>query len=160
MKPRIASTQPVPPPLRMGVLGCANIARAFCRDVAASPAVRITAVASRDAAKAQAFAASFGLARAHASYEALLTDAEVDAIYLPLPNSLHAQWAIAGANAGKHVLCEKPLALGLAEAQAMFDAAAANQVMLLEAFPYCFQPQTGALVGLLQGGDIGSVQSV
>ncbi len=151
---------PTKQPLRMGVLGCANIARQFCRDAAASPAVRITAVASRDAAKAQAFAATFDLARAHASYEALLADAEVDAIYLPLPNSLHAQWAIASANAGKHVLCEKPLALGLDEAQAMFDAAAANQVMLLEAFPYYFQPQTGAMVALLHGGAIGSVQSV
>ncbi len=147
-------------PLRMGVLGCANIARSFCRDVAASPAVCITAVASRDAAKALAFAANFGLARAHASYEALLADAEVDAIYLPLPNSLHAQWAVNAAHAGKHVLCEKPLALGLAEAQAMFDAAAANKVMLLEAFPYYFQPQTGAMVGLLHSGAIGSVQSV
>ena len=146
--------------LRIGVLGCANIARSFCRDVAASPAVRITAVASRDAAKAQAFAADFGLARAHASYEALLADAELDAIYLPLPNSLHAQWAVNAAHAGKHVLCEKPLALGLAEAQAMFDAAAASKVMLLEAFPYYFQPQTGAMVALLHSGVIGSVQSV
>ena len=151
---------PAAPPLRIGVLGCANIARAFVRDVRASPAVQVVAVASRDAAKAAAFAADFGIARAHGSYEALLDDAGVDAVYLPLPNSLHAPWAQRAAAAGKHVLCEKPLALNLAEAQAMFSAARRNGVLLLESYPYWFQPQTGALVQLLQEGAIGSVRSV
>jgi predicted dehydrogenase len=147
-------------PLRIGILGCANIARQFARDVADSPAVRIVAVASRNAETAAAFAAAYAIPRAHASYEALLEDADVDAIYLPLPNSLHATWAVRAAQHGKHVLCEKPLALNLAEAQAMFDAARRHGVLLLEAYPYWFQPQTGALVALLAEGTIGAVRSV
>jgi predicted dehydrogenase len=146
--------------LRIGILGCANIARQFARDVAPSPALRIVAVASRNAATAQAFASAHAIERHHASYDALLDDAGVDAIYLPLPNSLHAEWAIKAARQGKHVLCEKPLALTLAEARAMFDAARRNGVMLLEAYPYWFQPQTGRLVELLQSGAIGTVRSV
>jgi predicted dehydrogenase len=148
------------PALRFGILGCANIARQFVRDVAPSPAVQVVAAASRNADTAAAFAAAQGIGRHHGSYEALLADAGVDAIYLPLPNSLHAEWAIKAAESGKHVLCEKPLALSLDEAQAMFDAARANGVMLLEAYPYYFQPQTGAMVALLNAGAIGEVRSV
>jgi predicted dehydrogenase len=154
------TTAPQSRPLHIGILGCANIAKQFARDVAPSPAVRIVAVASRNADTAAAFAAAHGIGRHHGSYEALLADAEVDAIYLPLPNSLHAEWAIKAAERGKHVLCEKPLALGHAEAQAMFDAARRHGVMLLEAYPYYFQPHTGALVALLNGGAIGTVRSV
>ena len=153
------STSPHPP-LRIGILGCASIARQFARDVAPSALARIDAVASRDLAKAQAFAANFGIARAHAGYEALLDDDGLDAIYVPLPNSLHAQWVIRAAQRGRHVLCEKPLAMSLAEARAMFDAARQRGVMLLEAYPWWFQPQTAALVGLLAGGAIGAVRSV
>jgi predicted dehydrogenase len=157
-----AAKRPTPAtkPLRIGVLGCANVARGFVRDVAASPAVEVTAVASRSAATAAAFAAAHGVARHHGSYEALLADAAVDAVYLPLPNSLHAEWAMRAAAAGKHVLCEKPLALGLAEATAMFAAAQRHGVMLLEAFPYYFQPQTGDMLALLASGAIGSLCSV
>jgi predicted dehydrogenase len=147
-------------PLRLGILGCANIARQFARDVAASPLVRIAAVASRDAAKAAAFAADFGIARTHGSYDALLADDGLDAVYIPLPNSLHAQWAVRAAQHGRHVLCEKPLAMNLSEARAMFDAARQHGVMLLEAYPWWFQPQTAALVGLLHGGAIGTVRMV
>jgi len=148
------------PPLRLGILGCAAIARHFARDVAPSKLVRLDAVASRDAAKAQAFAAQFGIARAHGSYDALLDDDALDAIYIPLPNSLHAQWAMRAAQRGHHVLCEKPLAMGLAEARAMFDAAREHGVMLLEAYPWWFQPQTAVLLQLLHGGAIGAVRSV
>lgn len=146
--------------LRLGILGCAHIARAFARDVASSPALRIVAVASREAAKAAAFATEFGIPRHHGSYDALLADPEVDAVYIPLPNSLHAPWAVRAAAAGKHVLCEKPLALGRAEALSMFDAASRHGVLLLEAYPYWFQPQTGDLLALLNGGAIGQVRSV
>ncbi len=146
--------------LRIGVLGCANIARQFCRDVAPSASLRVVAVASRQLDTAQAFARDLGIARALGSYAALLADPEVDAVYLPLPNSLHAEWAIAAAAQGKHVLCEKPLALGLAQARAMFEAARQHGVMLLEAYPYWFQPQTGDLVALLQSGAIGALRSV
>ena len=146
--------------MRIGILGCANIARQFVRDVTDSPMVRVVAVASRRLETATEFAKPFGIARCHGSYEALLADSGVDCIYLPLPNSMHAEWAIKAAEAGKHVLCEKPLALGLVQARQMFDAARANQVMLLEAFPYYFQPQTGAMLDLLHSGAIGTVRSV
>jgi predicted dehydrogenase len=147
-------------PLRIGVLGGAKIARQFCRDVAPSTAVRVVAVGSRSDASAQAFAEAQGIPRWHGSYEALLADPEVDAIYLPLPNSLHAEWAMAAAREGKHVLCEKPLALSAADASAMFATARAKGVMLLEAYPWWFQPQTADLQALLMGGAIGEVRSV
>jgi predicted dehydrogenase len=156
MKP----TRPATNPLRIGILGCASIAKQFARDVSPSVAVRVVAVASRNADKAAAFATAHDIARHYGNYEALLADRGVDAIYLPLPNSLHAEWAIQASEAGKHVLCEKPLALGRDEAQRMFDAAERHGVMLLESFPYYFQPQTGAMLDLLHGGAIGSVRSV
>jgi predicted dehydrogenase len=146
--------------LRIGILGCANIAKQFTRDVAGSSSVGVVAVASRNADNAAAFAAAQAIARAHGSYEALLADADVDAIYLPLPNSMHAEWAIRAARRGKHVLCEKPLALGLDEARAMFAAAHEARVMLVEAYPYRFQPQTAAMLALLDQGAIGAVQSM
>ena len=148
------------PALRIGILGCANIARQFARDVAPCRTARVVAVASRQLETAARFAADLGIGRHLGSYEALLADAEVDAIYVPLPNSLHAEWAIKAAESGKHVLCEKPLALGLEQAQAMFDAAKRAGVMLLESYPYYFQPQTGAMLELLQSGAIGTVRSV
>jgi predicted dehydrogenase len=148
------------PPLRIGILGCANIARLFARDVSPSRRVRLAAVASRDAAKAQAFAAEFRIARAHASYEALLDDDAIDAIYVPLPNSLHAEWATRALERGRHVLCEKPLALNASEARAMFDTARRHGVLLLEAYPWWFQPQTATLLQLLHGGAIGSVRTI
>jgi predicted dehydrogenase len=146
--------------LRMGILGCANIAKQFIRDVSPTQAVTIDAVASRNIDTAVAFAKANGVARHHGSYEALLADADVDIIYIPLPNSMHAEWAVKAAESGKHVLCEKPLALNLGEARAMFDAAERNNVMLLEAYPYYFQPQTGAMLTLLREGAIGDVRSV
>jgi predicted dehydrogenase len=147
-------------PLRIGILGCANIARQFVRDVAPSPAVEVVAVASRQMETAGAFAAAHGIQHHYGSYEKLLSDADIDAIYLPLPNSMHADWAIRAANVGKHILCEKPLSLGLVQAQSMFDAASKNKVMLLEGYPYYFQPQTGAMLDILRAGDIGTVRSV
>jgi predicted dehydrogenase len=144
--------------LRLGVLGCAEIARQFCRDVAGSAAVRVDSVASRDAAKAAAFATDFHLPRHVASYEALLADPDLDAIYIPLPNSMHAQWAIRAMAAGRHVLCEKPLATSLEDAQGMVEASRRHGVFLLEAYPYWFQPQTGDLLQLLRDQAIGDVQ--
>ena len=147
-------------PLRMGILGCANIAKQFARDVADSPLVSIQAVSSRDLSKAQHFAQSFGVARAYGSYEALLADTSLDAIYIPLPNSLHAEWAIRAMQAGKHVLCEKPLALNLAEVTRMFEVARQHGVMLLESYPYWFQPQTRDLLACLSHEKIGTVRSM
>ena len=147
-------------PVRFGILGAANIARQFTRGLAGSKLGTVAAVASRGADKAAAFAAELGIPRAHASYEALLADPEIDAIYIPLPNDLHAAWAIRAIEAGKHVLCEKPLAIGGAEARSMFAAARAHGVHLAEAYPYMSQPQTLRLRELLAEGVIGRVVSV
>jgi len=145
-------------PLRFGVLSTANIARAFIAGVAPSQRLKVTTVASRDGAKAESFARETGLPGSHASYEALLADPEIDAIYNPLPNSLHAEWAIRAVEAGKHVLCEKPLAASEAEARAMFAAASRHGVALVEAYPYQAQPQTLKLRELLQACAIGQPQ--
>ena len=159
----MSSAQSPAPVLRLGVLGCANIARQFVRDVQGSAFVQVVAVASRDAAKAAAFAREWQVPRHHAGYSALLADDSVDAVYVPLPNSLHAHWCLQAMAAGKHVLCEKPLTLSRCEAEQLFSAAQAHGVMLLEAYPYWFQPQTRDLLGLLEGGAdavLGEVRSV
>jgi len=109
-------------PLRIGILSSANIAKQFVRDVLGSPFVQIDAVASRQLSKAKEFANQFGIARTMGSYEDMLADPQLDAIYLPLPNSMHAEWAIKALQAGKHVLCEKPLALLNREACSMQHA--------------------------------------
>jgi predicted dehydrogenase len=147
-------------PLRLGILGCANIAKQFVRDVADSPRVAIQAVASRDLSKAQEFAQTFNIARTHGSYEALLADSALDAVYIPLPNSMHAEWAIRALQAGKHVLCEKPLALNLGEVTRMFDVARQQGLMLLESYPYWFQPQTRDLLACLSHDKIGELRSM
>ncbi len=156
----INQTHPMKPILSFGILGCANIAHSFVAAALTSPMVNVPAVGSRSLANAQAFAQTHGLPLALGSYEALLSCPVVNTIYNPLPNSLHAEWSIKAAEHGKHVLCEKPLALSRADAQRMFDAARANGVMLLEAYPYYFQPQTGRLLALLHSGAIGTVTSV
>lgn len=142
-------------PLRLGVIGAADIARAFIKGVAGSKSVTVAAVASRSAEKAAAFAKDTGLARSLASYEALLADPDIDAVYNPLPNSLHAAWSIRAAEAGKHVLCEKPLAVSEAEARSMFEAARRNGVHLIEGFPYLAQPMTLEVRKLVAAGAIG-----
>ena len=146
--------------LRIGVLGAAKIARLFVEAVRPSNKVAIVAVASRDTERATAFARDMGIAHVHASYDALLADPDVDAVYVPLPNSHHAQWSIRAVNAGKHVLCEKPLAATAVEARAMFAAAAKNGVYLVEAYPYRAQPQTIKLRELLASGAIGRLQLI
>jgi len=146
--------------LRIGILGAAKIARSFCDGVRPSRKVTVTAVASRDAEKGRAFAKDTGIPQVHATYEALLADPAIDAIYNPLPNNLHAQWSIRAAEAGKHVLCEKPLATSAADARAMFDAARRSGVYLAEAYPYRAQPQTLKMRELLAAKAIGHPQVV
>lgn len=147
-------------PLRFGVLGAANIARAFIAGVAPSHKVAVAAVASRDPAKAEAFARETGVPRFHGSYEALLADREIDAVYLPLPNSLHAEWAIRAVEQGKPVLCEKPLATSGDDARRMFATARKHGVLLVEAFPYLAQLQTAKLREMLAQGAIGKVNLI
>ncbi len=125
----------------------------------ASSRVEVTAIASRDPERGREFAAAHGIGRA-CSYDELLADREVDAVYVALPNSLHAGWSIAAARAGKHVLCEKPLALDEGEAREMFAAADAGGVILLEGFPYMFQPQTVEIERMVASGEIGTVQTM
>jgi predicted dehydrogenase len=147
-------------PLRLGVLGAAKIARVFIDAVRPSPKVVVAAVASRDAERAAAFARDTGVPKVHASYEALLDDPAIEAVYVPLPNNLHAVWAIRAAEAGKHVLCEKPLAASAAEARAIFEAARRHDVYVVEAYPYLAQPQTLKMRELLAAGAIGKLQIV
>ena len=148
------------PPLRIGVLGTANIAHPFCEGLAGSSTVQVVAVGSRSAAAATAFAQRHGIPRVHGSYEALLADPEVDAIYNPLPNSLHAPWSERALRAGKHVLCEKPLTVTLAESLALFAVARETGRVLLEAYPYRYQPQTLRMRQLIDEGAIGEVRLV
>jgi len=146
--------------LRIGVLGAAKIARMFVSGVAPSSSVVVSAVASRAADKAEQFARESGVPRFHDSYEALLADPEIDAIYNPLPNSLHAEWSIRACEAGKHVLCEKPLCTSGDEARAMFAAARNNRVQLVEGYPYRAQPQTITLLEMIHAGAIGTLQLI
>jgi predicted dehydrogenase len=143
-----------------GVLGAGRIARKFIGAVQQSDATAVIAVASRERARAEAYARETGVPRAYGSYEALLADPEVHGVYIATPNSLHAAWAIAAARAGKHVLCEKPLSATLAEAEAMFGAAREHGVWLMEAFMYRFHPQTLQVQQLLGEGAVGQVRIV
>jgi predicted dehydrogenase len=153
-------SQSVSGSVRVGVLGAANIARAFIAGVKPSTRVVVAAIASRTADKAEKFARETGVARFHGSYEALLADPEIDAIYNPLPNSLHAEWSIRACEAGKHVLCEKPLCTTGAEAREMFAAARRNGVHLVEGYPYRAQPQTIKVLELIESGAIGKLQLI
>jgi len=142
------------PIVRLGILGAARIARLFIQSVRESSRIRITAVASRDVERARAFAQDLGVPRVHHTYDSLLADPDIDAIYNPLANTLHAAWSIRALDAGKHVLCEKPLAMTAADAEAMFAAAARNGVHLVEGYPYRAQPQTLKVRELLAQGAI------
>ncbi len=145
--------------LRFGIIGCANIVRRdLIRGFHAARNAEPYAIASRSLEKAQQWAADLNIPRAYGSYDALLADPEVDAVYIPLPNHLHGEWTIKAARAGKHVLCEKPLALNAAEAEQMAAACAEAGVVLLEAFMYRFHPQTIRLKQLVDEGAIGPIK--
>jgi predicted dehydrogenase len=147
-------------PLRIGILGTAKIARQFAEGVAPSPLVDVVAVASRDRATAEAFAADCAIPRALGSYDAMLADADIDAIYIPLPNNMHGNWSIAALEAGKHVLCEKPLAVSEAEARRMYATADKHRLHLAEAYPYLAQPQTTLTRDLLRKRALGRVHVI
>ncbi len=121
---------------------------------------QVTAIASRTADKAAAFAKETNVARSFGTYDALLADPDIDAVYNPLPNSMHAAWSIKAVQAGKHVLCEKPLAMSGAEARAMFDAAGKHGVHLVEAYPYLAQPMTHKVRELVASGAVGKPQLI
>jgi D-xylose 1-dehydrogenase (NADP+, D-xylono-1,5-lactone-forming) len=147
--------------VRWGVLGTAKIGlNATIPGIQKSRNGRLAAIASRDIARAEAVAAREPGAKVYGSYEALLDDPEIEAVYIPLPNALHVEWTIRAAEHGKHVLCEKPLAPTAAEVRRMIDACTAAGVLLMEAFMYRFHPQTLWALELLRQGRIGQVQLV
>jgi predicted dehydrogenase len=147
--------------LRIGVLSTARIARTkVIPGMRKAGRVDVAAIASRDAATAAMVAKELDIARAHGSYEALLSDPELDAVYIPLPNHLHAQWSIAAARAGKHVLCEKPLAMSEADAQAMIDVFKAEDRRLMEAFMYRLHPSWIAVQEIVASGRIGRLTAI
>ena len=147
--------------LRWGVLSTASIGRVkVIPAIRKAPHCEVVAIASRDAALAASVAGELGIANAHGSYEALLADADVEAVYIPLPNHLHATWATAAARAGKHVLCEKPLALSAADAERMIEVADRAGVLLMEAFMYRLHPSWVAVRELVATGRIGRLVAV
>ncbi len=144
-----------------GVLGCARIAeKAFIPAVLRSRTGSLAAIASRDPARAADWARRFGFPGAPRTYQDLIDDPAVEAVYNPLPNDLHAEWSIRALRAGKHVLCEKPMALNASEVGAMIEAAESRGALLMEGFMYKFHPQIGKALELLRGGAIGAVRSV
>ena len=147
-------------PVRWGVLGCADIAlRKVIPGMLGSALSRVVCIASRAEEKAAAAAASLGIPRWYGSYQALLDDPEVEAVYIPLPNHLHAEWTIAAAAAGKHVLCEKPLALSSAEARRMIEACELAGVKLMEAFMYRLHPLWQEARRMVAAGAIGDLMA-
>ena len=141
--------------LRLGLLSTARINREILAAAAASDRAEIVAVASRDRARAEAYASEHGIPAAHGSYEGLLADDEVDAVYIPLPNGLHHEWTMRALAAGKDVLCEKPYSRRPAEVEEAFDLAAESGLVLMEAFMYRHHPQTRVVAELVAGGAVG-----
>lgn len=146
--------------LRWGILAPGRIANAFAEGLASSRHGKLAAVASRSSDKAKAFARQHGAERSYGSYSELLDDPEVDAVYIATPHVRHAEWTIKAADAGKHVLCEKPLAVNYAQAMAMVEAAETNGVTLMEAFMYRCHPQTTKVCELVRAGEIGQVKLI
>ncbi|GLY44444.1 oxidoreductase [Amycolatopsis sp. NBRC 101858] len=147
--------------LRIGILGAAGIApAALVKPASASSEVDVVAVAARSLERAQAFAAKHGIPRAHSSYEALLADPDVDAVYNPLPNGLHGRWTRAALAAGKHVLCEKPFTANAAEAREIADLAAASDRVVMEAFHYRYHPLALRAEEIIASGELGSLVRV
>jgi len=146
--------------VRLGLLSTANINRMVLAGARASDELDVVAVASRDRARAEAYAQEHGLDRAHASYEALLADADVDGVYISLPNSMHVDWSVRALEAGKHVLCEKPLSRRPHDVERAFDAAERAGRVLAEAFMYRHHPQTKRVAELVRGGAIGELRAI
>lgn len=145
--------------IKWGVLGTANIARGCTiPGMQLAENCELYAVAGRSLEKAERFKSEFGFEKAYGSYEALLDDPAVEAVYIPLPNSMHYEWVVKAAKAGKHILCEKPLAPSAAQAAEMQAAARENGVLLMEAFAYLHSPLIAAIKAELDRGAIGEVR--
>ena len=147
--------------VKWGVLGTANIARG-CTIPGMQQAANceLYAIAGRNEAKVKSYKDEFGFAKAYVGYEKLLEDPEVQAVYIPLPNSLHKEWVIRALKAGKNVLCEKPMALNTDDAREMFAVARENNVILMEAYAYLHSPYIGSLRADIDSGIIGDVDYI
>ncbi|SFR09830.1 Predicted dehydrogenase [Lentzea waywayandensis] len=147
--------------VRIGVLGAAKIAPpAVVRPARSSTVAEVVAVAARSADKAKAFADKHGIARVHGSYEDLLADPAIDAVYNPLPNGLHGKWTLAALEAGKHVLCEKPFTANAAEAATVAKAADASGLVVMEAFHYRYHPLAMRVAEIISSGVLGPLRHV
>ena len=146
--------------MRLGLLSTARINDKLIKGAAEAPDVTITAIGSRDLARAEAYAAERGIETAHGSYEALLADPNVDAVYISLPNALHHEWTMKALQAGKHVLAEKPYTLHPAEVDEAFDTAERAGLVLTEAFMWRHHPQAHALEELVRSEEIGELRMV
>ncbi len=146
--------------LSWGLLGTARINRAVIPPLKSSKRNRLLAVASRDAQRAQQYAQEWDIPRSHGSYEALLADPDIDVIYNSLPNHLHKEWTIRAVQAGKHVLCEKPLALSAADVDEMIAASRQTGRVIAEAFMYRHHPQTHHIKEMIERGDLGELRLV
>jgi predicted dehydrogenase len=146
--------------LRWGILGPGRIAPRLVRAVRASSRSTLTAVASRDAGRAATFAAAHGIPGSYGGYDALLASTDVDVVYIALPNHLHAEWSIRALEAGKHVLCEKPLALAPEDVDAIIAAAARSGRVAAEAFMYLHHPQIQRAIAMARAGELGPLELV
>ena len=146
--------------VKWGILSTADINRKLIPGAHASPKVDLVAVASRDQARADEYARRFEIERAYGSYEALLADPEIEAVYIPLPNTMHCDWSIRAVEAGKHVLCEKPMSRHPDDVATAFAAAERAGRYLMEAFMYRHNPQTRKLTELVAEGAIGELRVI
>jgi D-xylose 1-dehydrogenase (NADP+, D-xylono-1,5-lactone-forming) len=146
--------------VKWGIMSTAHINRLFLAGAREASGVEIAAVASRDYARAAHYAAENDIPEAHGSYEALLADRNVEAVYISLPNSLHVEWSVQALQAGKHVLCEKPLSRRPEEVERAFDVAEREGRLLMEAFMYRHHPQTRRLTQLVEDGAVGRVRMI
>lgn len=148
-------------PLRIGILGAARIAPlALINPAKQTDAIVVAAVAARDVSRGQAFAVDHGIARVHNSYQDLVADPEIDAVYNPLPNGLHGRWTRAALDTGKHVLCEKPFTANAAEARAIADLATHSDRVVMEAFHYRYHPLALQVEQIIASGELGRLQHV
>jgi len=147
--------------IRIGILGAANIApMALTKPAKENAEVVVAAVAARDLSRARAFAAKHDIATVHESYEALIADPDVDAVYNPLPNGLHGRWTRAALAAGKHVLCEKPFTANAAEAREIADLASQSDRVVMEAFHYRYHPLALRVEEIIASGELGKLKRV
>jgi predicted dehydrogenase len=146
--------------VKWGIMSTAHINRLFLAGAREAEGVQLVAVASRDKARAEEYAREQRIPNAHGSYDELLADPEVEAVYIPLPNSMHVEWSVRALQSGKHVLCEKPLSRRAEEVEHAFDVAEREGRLLMEAFMYRHNPQTRRLTALVADGAVGRVRMI